>query len=161
MKTTSKFLVLVGLFALTVGCQNDHVTPAFEQQDAPYTAQFAFKTKSQEFAKDAQGRNIIRVVVEGTATYSFAGMGTFTDAFDFVLATGAANHQLTFTAATGDKIYTTMTTQVGQSSITGTTIFTGGTGRFVKIKGGGPNVGPPVAPTGEGSWKEEGEKVTF
>lgn len=101
------------------------------------------------------------MVIEGTATYSFAGTGTFTDAFDFLLATGAATHQLTFTASTGDKIYTTMTTQVGGPSITGTTSFTGGTGRFAKIKGGGPNVGPPVGSTGEGTWKEEGGKVTF
>lgn len=101
------------------------------------------------------------MVIEGTATYSFAGTGTFTDAFDFLLATGAATHQLTFTASTGDKIYTTMTTQVGATSITGTTTFTGGTGRFAKIKGGGPNVGPPVGSTGEGTWKEEGGKVTF
>jgi hypothetical protein len=59
---------------------------------------------------------------------------------------------------TSDKIYTTMTTQVGQTSIT---TFTGGTGRFAKIKGGGPTFGPPVGATGEGSWKEEGGKVTF
>lgn len=162
MKTTSKILVLVGLFALTaVGCKKDEAAPEFEQENAPYTGQFAFKTKSQEFAKDADGRNIIKVVIDGTGSFSFAPNVTFTDAFDFVLATGAATHKVTYTTTNGDKIYSTMTTQVGKTEIAGTTTFTGGTGRFAKIKGTGPNVGPPVGSTGEGTWKEEGGKVTF
>lgn len=163
MKTTPNLslLFVISLFALTSACTQDHLAPAFEQQDAPYTAQFAFKTKSQQFAVNAEGKNIIKVVVEGTATYSFASTGTFTDEFDFILATGSAAHKLTFTATNGDKIYTSMTTQVGQTSITGTTTFTGGTGRFAKINGSSPNTGPLLGATGEGSWKEEGGKVTF
>lgn len=163
MKTASilSLLFLVGLLALTTGCQKDEAAPEFEQENAPYTGQFTFKTKSQEFAKDADGRNIIKVVIDGTGTYSFAGNVTFIDAFDFVLATGVATHKVTYTTTTGDKIYTLMTTQVGESSITGTTTFTGGTGRFAKIKGSSPNAGPTLSATGEGSWKEEGGNVTF
>ncbi|WP_373512454.1 hypothetical protein [Persicitalea sp.] len=154
-------LMLVGLLALTTACTKDHVTPEFEMENAPYTAQYSFKTKSQDITKNAAGQNIIKVVIEGTGTSSFAGNVTFTDAFDFILATGAADHKVTFTTTNGDTFSTTMTTQVGPSSITGTTTFTGGTGRFAKIKGSSPNVGPPVGPTGEGTWKEEDGKVTF
>ncbi|GAB3639606.1 hypothetical protein [Spirosoma arcticum] len=163
MKTTPNLslLFIISVFALTTACKKDEAVPEFEQENAPYTAQFAFKTKSQQFAKDAEGKNIVRVVIDGTGTYSFAGNVTFTDEFDFVLATGAATHKATYTTTTGDKFYTTMITQVGQSSITGMTTFTGGTGRFAKIKGSSPNVGPPLSATGEGSWKEEGGKVTF
>ncbi|WP_020605910.1 hypothetical protein [Spirosoma spitsbergense] len=163
MKTTPivSVLFLISLFALTTGCKKDEVVPAFEINDAPYTAQLAFTTKNQTFATNAEGKNIIRVVLDGTGTYSFAGNVTLVDKFDFVLATGAATHKVTYTTTTGDKIYSTMTTQVGQTNITGTTTFTGGTGRFAKIKGSSPNAGPLVSATGEGSWKEEGGKVTF
>ena len=163
MKTTPQHsvLFLVSLLVLTTGCKKDEAAPEFEMIDAPYTAQLAFTTKSQTFATNAEGKNIIKVVIEGTGTYSFAGTVTLVDEFDFVLATGAATHKVTYTTTTGDKIYTTMTTQVGQTNITGTTTFTGGTGRFAKIKGSSPNVGPPVGATGEGTWKEEGGNVTF
>lgn len=163
MKTTPKIsvLLLAGLLALTTGCKKDEASPEFEMTDAPYTAQLAFKTKSQTFATNAEGKNIIKVVIDGTGSYSFAGIVTLVDEFDFVLATGAANHKVTYTTKTGDKIYTTMTTQVGQTSITGITTFTGGTGRFAKIKGSSPNTGPLLGATGEGSWKEEGGNVTF
>lgn len=40
-------------------------------------------------------------------------------------------------------------------------IVGGGTGRFAKINGSSPNTGPLLGATGEGSWKEEGGKVTF
>lgn len=163
MKNTTKIsvLLLVGLLALTNACVKDHAMPEFEMENAPYTAQLSFKTQSQEITKNAAGQNIIRVVLDGTGTYSFAGNVTFVDEFDFILATGAADHKVTFTANNGDKFYTTMTTQVGSGNITGTTTFTGGTGRFAKIKGSSPNVGPLVSAMGEGSWKEEGGKVTF
>lgn len=159
-KSPTSLVLLLAFVSLLIGCKQDHMTPEFEQENADYTAQFSFKTKSQQFAVNPEGKNIIKVVVEGTGTFSFAGDVTLVDEFDFVLATGAAAHRATFTTSTGDKIYTTMATQVGQSSITGTTTFTGGTGRFAKIKGGGPNAGPPVSATGEGTWQEIG-KVTF
>ncbi len=163
MKTTPKVpvLIMVGLLTLTIACEKDHIVPEFEQENAAYTGQFNFKTKSQQFAQNSDGKNIIKVVIEGTGQFSFAGNVTFVDEFDFMMATGAAAHKITHTTSTGDKIYATMATQVGQSSITGTTTFTGGTGRFAKIKGNSLNVGPPLSATGEGSWKEEGGKVTF
>ena len=46
----------------------------------------------------------IKVVIVGTGTYSFAGTVTLVDEFDFVQATGAATHKVTYTATTGDKI---------------------------------------------------------
>lgn len=159
-KSRTSLVLLLAFVSLLIGCEQDHMTPEFEQENADYTAQFSFKTKSQQFALNPEGKNIIKVVVEGTGSFSFAGNVTFVDEFDFVLATGAATHKATFTTSTGDKIYTTMATQVGQSSITGTTTFAGGTGRFAKIKGGGLNAGPPVSATGEGTWQESG-KVTF
>lgn len=164
MKTTPNLVVslMAGLLLLTASCKKEETAaPQFEQENAAYTGQFAFKTKSQQFAVDAQGRNIAKVVIDGTGTFSFTGAVTFTDEFDFVLATGAAAHKVTYTLANGDKIYATMNTQVGASTITGTSTFTGGTGRFAKITGSSPNVGPPVSATGEGTWKEEGGKVTF
>ena len=164
MKTTPHFIVslLAGLLLLTVSCQkNETAAPQFEQENADYTAQFTFKTKSQQFAQNSAGQNIAKVVIDGTGTFSFAGAVTFTDEFDFVLATGAAAHKVNYTATSGDKIYATMNTQVGAGTITGTSTFTGGTGRFAKITGSSPNAGPPVSATGEGSWKETGGKVTF
>ncbi|GAB2576445.1 hypothetical protein [Spirosoma areae] len=158
LKSTALVLAIVSLF---IGCKKDEAVPEFEQENALYTGQFNFRPKSQQFTLNSDGKNIIRVVVEGAGSLSFAGNVTFVDEFDFVLATGAANHKLTATTSTGDKLYTTMTTQAGQSSITGTTTFTGGTGRFAKIKGGSPNTGPLPGATGEGSWKEEGGRVTF
>ena len=162
MKTTpnSSVLFIVGLFMLTTSCKKNEAVPEFEQENAPYTAEFTFKTKSQQFATDAQGKNIVKVVLDGTGSFSFAPNVTFTDEFDLVLATGVSAHKVTFTTSNGDKIYTTMTTQIGKTDITGTTSFSGGTGRFAKIKGGGPNAGPPVA-AGAGSWKETGGQVTF
>ena len=162
MKNTPRLpaLLLVGMLTLTNACVKDHVTPNFETENAPYTAQLSFKTKSQQMTKNAAGQNIAKVVIDGTGTSSFAGNVTFVDEFDFILATGAADHKVTFTATNGDKFYTTMITQVSASNIVGTTTFTGGTGRFAKIKGSSPNAGPLVSATGEGTWKEEGGKVT-
>ena len=163
MKNTTKIsaLLLVALLTLTNACKKDDATPEFEMENAPYTAQLSFKTKSQQMTKNAAGQNIAKVVLDGTGTSSFAGNVTFVDEFDFILATGAADHKVTFTATNGDKFYTTMITQVTASNIIGTTTFTGGTGRFAKIKGSSPNAGPLVSATGEGTWKEEGGKVTF
>ncbi|MBC7572068.1 MAG: hypothetical protein H7319_20425 [Spirosoma sp.] len=151
-----------GLLALTTGCKKNEAALEFEMMDAPYTAQLAFKTKSQTFATNAEGINIAKVVLERTGSYSFAGNVTLIDEFDFVLATGAAtNHKVTYTTTTGDKTPTSMTTQVGQTNITGTTTFTGGTGRSAKIKDSSPSTGPPAGVTGEGAWKEEGGNVPF
>ena len=163
MKNTPRLLalLLVGMLTLTNACVKDHVTPNFETENAPYTAQLSFKTKSQQMTKNAAGQNIAKVVLDGTGTFSFAGDVTFVDEFDFILATGAADHRVTFTTTNGDKFYTIMITQVSASNIVGTTTFTGGTGRFAKIKGSSPNAGPLVSATGEGTWKEEGGKVTF
>ena len=155
-------LFLVSLLALTTACKKeDPATPEFEMENAPYTAQYSFRTRSQELTKNAAGQNIARVLIDGTGTCSFAGDVTFRDEFDFVLGTGAADHKATFTTTNGDTFSTTMSTQVGSSNITGTTTFTGGTGRFAKIKGSSPNAGPLLEATGEGTWKEEGGKVTF
>ena len=162
MKKLLKPIALVfAVTSLLIGCVNDHLVPQFEQENAAYTGQFNFKTKSQQFGVNSEGKNIIKVVIEGTGQFSFAGNVSFVDEFDFLLATGAAAHKVTYTTANGDKIYATMATQVGPGSITGTTTLTGGTGRFAKITGSSTNVGPPVSATGEGSWKEEGGKVTF
>lgn len=152
-------LLLGATLALTA-CKKD-TAPEFEQENAPYTAQFTFKTKSQTLAQGSDGKPLAKVVIEGTGTFSFAGAVTFVDEFDFGVTTGAATHKVTFTTPSGDKLSSTMSTQVGQGIITGTTTFTGGTGRFAKIKGSSPNAGPPPSATGEGSWKEEGGEVTF
>ncbi|KAA9352718.1 hypothetical protein [Larkinella humicola] len=162
MKKASTSVLLLLIFALLAGCKKEEETVSeFEQENAAYTAQFSFKTKSQQIAQGSDGKPVAKVVIEGTGSFSFAGTVTFVDEFDFGVTTGAATHKVTHTATNGDKIYATMTTQVGSSSITGTTTFTGGTGRFAKIKGSGPNTGPLLSATGEGTWKEEGGKVTF
>ena len=160
-KTLTSVTLFCALILLLSQCKKDEAAPEFEQQDAPYTGQFAFKTKSQQVIQGSDGKPVAKVIIEGTGTYSFAGNVTFVDEFDFGVTTGAATHKLTATTANGDKIYTTMVTQVGQSNITGTTTFTGGTGRFARIKGSSPNVGPLLSATSEGTWKEEGGKVTF
>ncbi|MCY7353086.1 MAG: hypothetical protein LH606_20915 [Cytophagaceae bacterium] len=154
--------LLLGATLSMTACKKESASE-FEQENAPYTAQFNFKTKSQTLAQSADGKPYAKVVVEGTGSFSFAGDVTFTDEFDYGVTTGLGLHKATYTTSSGDKIYTAMTTQVqvGQSNITGTTTFTGGTGKFAKIKGSSPNVGPKPGATGEGSWKEEGGKVTF
>jgi hypothetical protein len=143
MKTTSNIFTLftVSLFMLTTaGCQKDEA--GFVMENAPYTGKFTWATKS-------------------TGTYSFAGAVTLNDEFELDYTTGKGIHKAIWTDTKGDKIYADATTQLGPTGITGETNFTGGTGRFAKIKGTkNPNTGTLNQATGQGTWDETGT-VTF
>ncbi len=161
MKTASKILVLVGLFALTtIGCKKDEAE--FVMENAPYTGNFTWATKSQTVLATANGQPTkVKVVIDGTGTYSFAGAVTLNDEFELDLITGKGIHKAIWTDAKGDKIYADVTTQLGPTGITGATNFTSGTGRFAKIKGTkNANTGTLNQATGQGTWAETGT-ITF
>ena len=82
------------------------------------------------------------------------------DEFIFNSNNGSASHKVIWTAPNGDKITAETATNIGETGVIGSTIFTGGTGRFAKIKGGSTNVGTTPDAEGKGSWTETG-KVTF
>ena len=68
--------LLLGATLSLTACKKD-TAPEFEQEAAPYTAQFAFKTKSQSITQGSDGKPLAKVVIEGTGTFSFAGAVTF------------------------------------------------------------------------------------
>lgn len=164
MKTAPKIsvLMLVTLLTLTTGCKKDDPTPEFEMMDAPYTGKFTWVTKSQTVLAMANGQpTIVKVVIDGTGMLSYAGAVTLNDEFELDLLTGKGMHKAIWTDTKGDKIYADVTTQLGPTGITGETNYTGGTGRYAKLKGTkNPNTGALNPATGQGTWDETG-KVTF
>lgn len=163
MKTTPNLslLFIATLLALTtIGCKKDEA--AFVMENAPYTGKFTWATKSQTVLATANGQPTkVKVVIEGTGTYSFAGNVTLNDEFELDLTTGKGIHKAIWTDTKGDKIYADVTTLLGPTGIIGETNFTNGTGRFANIKGlKNPNTGTLNQATGQGTWDETGT-VTF
>lgn len=152
-----KKLTIVLANLLILGLSSCEKAAEFQLENASYTSSFTFGTKSM--VPIANSKNL-DVVVEGKGSYSFSGEGTFVDRLVLGTDTGAATHTMEFTDAKGDKIYSTLSTQIGATSITGTGKFTGGTGRYSKISGDCTNAGSLIDAQGNGSWKETG-KVTF
>jgi len=155
MKRQLSILILGGFFFVSCSKDDKEVKPSYEVENMAFTATMNYVVTSQTVTGSTAN-----VVVDGTGNFTFEPNMKMHDEFVFNANTGSANHKVTFTAPNGDKITAETSTDIGEAGVIGSTIFTGGTGRFAKIKGGSTNVGTTPDAEGKGTWTETG-KVTF
>jgi|GEM_PF-3334069 len=148
-------IALISSGLLIGSCSSDEKLPALEMENQPFIGTMNYVVTSQTVVG-----NTVKVVVEGAGSFSFDPDVKLYDAFTFNLSNGSASHVVTYTATNGDKIFAEMVTQAGETGVEGSTLFTGGTGRFAKITGGSKNLGTQPDKNGAGNWKETG-KITF